>query len=181
LAPSHDVWLEVVEVDPAFRGVVLGVGPGGAALLLQNPGDSHELSDPATGALHEHVVFHINSADAAYDAAQCVWHGTFKLRDEGPSGHGDSAPFTLRFSRVPVRSQAESPLPATGDFDQSGTTDLGDWPAFAECLAGTAQSPAPNEPALTTCEIDCLNAFDFDDDLDVDLADYAGFQRAAGN
>lgn len=177
LAPGHDVWLEVVEVEPAFRGIVLGAGPGGAPLYLQNPPDAYELSDPASGALHEHVVFHVNSADPAYDAGQCVWRATFKLRDEGTSAHDDSAPFTLRFSVIPVRYEQEPPTPATGDFDASGAADAGDWPAFAECLGGVAVAPAPNEPAVTACEVECLNAFDFDDDRDVDLADYAAFQR----
>jgi hypothetical protein len=177
LATGHDVWLEVVHVDAAFRGIVLGEGPGGSPLYLRNPGDSFELSQPS-GVLHEHPVFHINSADPAFDSEQCVWHATFRLRDEGSTNYADSAAFTLRFANVAVRYQTDPLEDATGDFDENGATNAADLPAFAECLAGVNATPAPDDPAITTCEVECLNAFDFDNDLDVDLADYAALQRA---
>lgn len=61
--------------------------------------------------------------------------------------------------------------PAPGDFDGDGDVDEDDYLHLADCLSGPAQSPAP---LLSTVQA-CLNAFDFDDDLDVDLQDAGAF------
>ncbi|MEE9294664.1 MAG: FG-GAP repeat protein [Phycisphaerae bacterium] len=55
-----------------------------------------------------------------------------------------------------------------GDCDLSGAVDLVDFQAFHDCMTGSGSGPvAPN----------CLCA-DFDEDQDVDLHDFAGFQLA---
>jgi len=59
-----------------------------------------------------------------------------------------------------------------GDFDVNGAVDLADVRALAGCLRGPESVPAPEWPE---CATSCLAAFDFDDDDDVDLHDYASF------
>lgn len=58
-----------------------------------------------------------------------------------------------------------------GDMDDDGDIDLNDWPYIAFCLQG----PLVDYPA----EYFCLAA-DADDDLNIDLADLASFQRQIG-
>ena len=161
LAPGASIELEIVIVDDAFQVVVIGNPP----LFLSQPGESGFLGDHT---LHEHHTFHINSDSPQFDANQCVWHATFLLRDDGSTAYSDSAPFTYRFTNIPLEE-------ADGDFDNNAAVDLIDHDALAECLAGPNQTPAPSDPLITTCEVDCINAFDFDDDLDVDMEDYAQF------
>jgi len=161
MAAGASIDLVIVQVDPAFQVVILGNPP----LFLSQPGESTFLGDHT---LHEHLTFHINADSPQFDPDQCVWHATFLLRDDGSTAYGDSAPLTFRFTNVPPRV-------ADGDFDGDAAVDLDDYAAFAECLAGPNKTPSPDDPMLTTCEVDCINAFDFDGDLDVDLFDYAEF------
>lgn len=150
-------------MDAAFRLI------DSAFDILDTPGEQTFLG---TGSgLHVHNTWHINRLDPAYDPNQCVWTATFVLLD-ATGLHTPSAPLVFYFTHVDVRPWT---VPATGDFDGSGSADAGDLPALAECMSGADMRPAPNDPALTTCAVQCLNAFDFDDDHDLDLADVAGF------
>ena len=56
-----------------------------------------------------------------------------------------------------------------GDHDCDGNVDLVDYAEFPACLLG------PGRGLASGC-----NVFDFDGDVDVDLADFAGFQRVFG-
>jgi len=56
-----------------------------------------------------------------------------------------------------------------GDYDEDGDVGLDDYAVFHDCLAGPGAEPAPSLPGVSPQ--DCRNAFDFDDDTDVDLAD----------
>jgi formylglycine-generating enzyme required for sulfatase activity len=62
-----------------------------------------------------------------------------------------------------------APVLGNGDYNGDGIIDLADYVEFAGCLAG------PGEGLDTGCDV-----FDFDTDSDVDLADFAGFQRVFG-
>jgi hypothetical protein len=62
-----------------------------------------------------------------------------------------------------------------GDFDGDDSVGLTDFSVFAECLNGPYVVPDPEPP--TSAE-ECLQAFDFDLDQDVDLADLATFTLA---
>ena len=175
--PAHDVfrlqagvavWLEVVSLDPALRLI------DASYEILDTPGESTYLGDQT---LHVHSTWHINSQDPQFDPEQCVWHGTFLLRDTGATGYASSEPLTLGFTNVPVRPAA---TPASGDFDADSFVDLADYAAFAVCQGGPGVLPDPQDPAVTTCVVECLNAFDFDNDRDVDLADFATLQARAG-
>ncbi len=165
LEPGAEIWLEVITIDEAFRLI------DGAFNVLDEPGEETHLGDHA---LHVHNTWHINSTDPAYDPGKCVWRATFVLRDEGSTGYAESAPFTFNgFTNVEVRDLA-------GDFDDDNDVDLDDFVAFAECLDGPNSIPDPNDPAVTTCEVECLNAFDSDDDRDIDVSDFAAFQSLFG-
>ena len=65
---------------------------------------------------------------------------------------------------------------AHGDFDDNGRVGLRDVAAFADCTAGPSATPTPTQPE---CVPACLNAFDFDDDADVDLHNYGHLQTLA--
>ena len=62
-----------------------------------------------------------------------------------------------------------------GDYAHDGHVDLGDYAVFPECLFGPGVAPAPVPPATAG---DCLDAFDFDGDGDVDLQDFGRFGQA---
>ncbi|GJM24155.1 MAG: hypothetical protein DHS20C16_05700 [Phycisphaerae bacterium] len=159
--------LEIIDVDPAFQVVVLGNPP----LFLDQPGQSTFLGDHT---LHEHLTFHINADALAYDPDQCVWHATFTLRDTGTTAYDDSSPLAFRFTNVELRE-------ADGDFDEDSDIDGDDIAAITECLQGPNATPIPTDSELSTCEVDCINPFDFDGDLDVDLEDYASFASVLAN
>ncbi|HNQ23699.1 MAG TPA: hypothetical protein PKK06_11450 [Phycisphaerae bacterium] len=61
-------------------------------------------------------------------------------------------------------------LPVTGDYNMDGPIDLDDAADFVACLSGPNASPGPS--------LVCRTAFDFDDDNDIDLEDFATFQEA---
>ncbi len=57
-----------------------------------------------------------------------------------------------------------------GDIDTDGDVDNADMRAFIACLSGPNTAPSPPAPMTS---INCLDAFDFDMDSDVDLTDFA--------
>ncbi|MCB9866630.1 MAG: hypothetical protein H6816_08365 [Phycisphaerales bacterium] len=59
-----------------------------------------------------------------------------------------------------------------GDADCDGEVDLADHAAWHDCFAGPGATPDPTAPRTVQ---DCLDAFDFDGDTDVDLADFGDF------
>ncbi len=166
LQSGAQVWLQVVAIDAAFRLI------DSAFNILAAPGQSTYLGG---SNLHVHNTWHINSSDPAFDPHQCVWRITVLLRDAGTTGYADSVPMTFAFTNVVVRPGTQ---PATGDFDSSGAVGWNDWRAVAECFSGPGARPTPDDPAITACEVTCLNAFDFDNDLDLDVADFAAFQQS---
>ena len=162
LETGVEVWLELVSADPAVRLIDSGFQ------IIDDPGESTLLG----GAnLHVHNNWHINSDDPAFDPQQCVWQMTFVLVDEGSTGYETSEPLKFSFTNVPLEQWA-------GDFDDNGSVDRDDHVALYECLSGPGEIPAPDDPAVTTCEVECLNGFDFDEDRDVDLRDFAELQLA---
>jgi len=165
LESGAQVWLEVVAIDAAFRLI------DSAFNILAAPGQSTYLGG---FNLHVHNTWHIDSTSPAFDPEQCVWRVTVFLRDDGSTGYASSVPMTFAFTNVAVRPVTQA---ATGDFDGSGVVNRDDWRAVAECFSGPGLHPTPDDPSITACEVTCLNAFDFDDDLDLDVADFAAFQQ----
>jgi hypothetical protein len=169
LTSTVQIQIEVVALDPAL----VAFGPA-FSYTLESPGQRGLLG----GAdLHTHVTWFIDEDDPGFDPGQCVWAGTFKLVATA-GGLQPSLPFTLRFANVPVRGGEfpPTPTPASGDFDEDSDVDGEDAAAFAACSGGPQRRPAPDDPTITICEVDCFNALDFDDDMDIDLADFADFQ-----
>jgi outer membrane protein assembly factor BamB len=60
-----------------------------------------------------------------------------------------------------------------GDFDLDDAVALDDYAVFAECMSGPNAAPAPMPPPTPA---ECLDAFDADNDQDIDLLDFAEFQ-----
>ncbi|MCB9849588.1 MAG: hypothetical protein H6817_02665 [Phycisphaerales bacterium] len=71
-----------------------------------------------------------------------------------------------------------APSPGPGDLDGDGDSDLDDHAGFVDCLAGPNNAPSPTAP---TSVQDCRDAFDFDSDNDVDLADFDAFLLVFGS
>lgn len=176
LESGCDIWLELLAVDPAFVLI------DGGWNYIDTPGEATRLGG---SGLHVHNTWHINSNDGAYDPSQCVWRATFFLRDEGGTGYADSIPITFMFATVSWGPRENPPVYADGDFDQDNAVGPADLAALETCLSGPERFCEPDEPAITTCEVDCVNAFDFGDDialvdLDVDMLDVAEFQVRYG-
>jgi hypothetical protein len=166
MQPGATIILEILAIDPAFRVI----GPPPSFVIADAAGETQSLGGHL---LHVHLTWHINVNDPAYDPDQCVWHMTARLIDVGSTGYVASEPFTFAFTSIPRRA-------ADGDFDGDGQATATDAEAFAECMDGPAARPSPDDPAITTCEVECVNAFDFDGDLDVDLSDQTAFAQHAG-
>lgn len=66
-------------------------------------------------------------------------------------------------------------LAGLGDIDRDGDVDHADLRAFDACLFGPGVVPAPSAPMAAA---DCLDAFDFDADNDIDLDDFQQFTQA---
>jgi hypothetical protein len=60
--------------------------------------------------------------------------------------------------------------PQPGDYNRDGTVNFLDYPAFAFSILGPFEEP----------EFFDWARLDFDEDSDIDLADFAAFQRAFG-
>jgi len=169
LPEKADIWLEVVRFDPGFFTI------DGGQQVLELPGDDTYLG---TGTLHTHITWLVDQDDPSYLPTKCVWQATFRLYDAGDSRLQDSAPFTFLFSTVPVRAPGVS---ADGDFYEDGSFDAADKKALGVCVGGPGVRPTPHDISVTTCEVDCHNAFDMDDDLDVDLRDIAKLAVSLGS
>ena len=62
---------------------------------------------------------------------------------------------------------------AGGDFSGDGVVSIADYEFFADCMSSPGAAPTP---AKAECVDACTAAFDYDDDSDVDLVDFASFQ-----
>jgi hypothetical protein len=67
----------------------------------------------------------------------------------------------------------ESETISGGDFDDDGDINLADFSGFEACMADSNVLP---NLALSQCVEVCLDAFDIDDDMDIDCVDLAEFQ-----
>jgi hypothetical protein len=82
--------------------------------------------------------------------------------------NGDQSPdLVIASGLVSILFNQSAPL---GDVDADGDVDLDDFAFFPACRTGPEGGPYP----------DGCDALDFDRDLDIDLADLAGFLRAFG-
>jgi len=161
LLDGVQIWLVVVSVEPALRVIDNGFN------VLDMPGQMTLLGGHH---LHIHVTWNIDDLAPGFDPEKCLWFGTFVLRDLGGTFLQDSLPFTIGFSTVPLKD-------ADGDFDWDRDADHDDTLAFPVCISGPGVFPEPNDSEVTTCVVDCFNAFDFEPDRDIDLRDFAKYQN----
>jgi hypothetical protein len=94
LAPGADIRLEGISLDAALKAHD-HLNP---LLVIDSAGDQLTL-----GAfdLHNHVVWHADSLDPAFDPLATEWQGTFRLVDVGTTLYAPSDAFTIRFTNVP--------------------------------------------------------------------------------
>ncbi|MCG3137540.1 MAG: hypothetical protein HJJLKODD_01386 [Phycisphaerae bacterium] len=93
LDPGAEIFLEVVQFDPAF----LLWTP--QFQQLKNPGDIQYLG--SGDDLHEHWIWHIKSNDPGFDPLRTGWRATMKLTENGLGyGYTDSSPFTILYRNV---------------------------------------------------------------------------------
>ena len=154
---------EVDEFAPAF--IALDSTPA----ILADTGDATYLGN---AFLHQHFTWFINEDDPAYDESECVWEASFHLWDESEILE-PSAVYTLLFTNREVRLPGVAP---DGDGDADGDVDLDDHHICADCMNGPLLRPDIEQSTVVDCEVTCHNAFDFDDDLDIDLRDIADWQ-----
>ncbi|MCP4249294.1 MAG: hypothetical protein GY778_19810 [bacterium] len=103
-------------------------------------------------------------------------NGSFAILGQPLVGEMANGQFTMQVGAVPVLLLTVPP-PLPGDADGDGDVDLDDHAVFFDCMAGPDTAPSPTPP---TTPQDCLNVFDFDDEADVDLFDFAAFQAILG-
>ncbi len=95
-------------------------------------------------------------------------NGSFAIIGQPLVGTISNANYSMQVGAVPILAGVAVP----GDFDGDGDSDLDDYAVFFQCMAGPNASPSPPPP--TTAQ-ECLDVFDFDADLDVDLFDSGDF------
>ena len=173
LPSASEVMLEVVDLTPSLFIIDNGFQ------VLAVPGDATLLGG---SDLHVHLTWFIDEDDPDFDETRWVWEATLKFVDDSGT-LDDSSTFTLLFTNVDVRSGGFPPVDvdATGDFDVDGDVDRFDHRAFVHCAAGPLERPMPSDPDITDCEVECHNAFDFDNDMNLDLEDFAELQVRFGD
>ncbi len=139
LQPGAQIWLEVVEMDTAFRAIDTSFN------VLDDPGEQTLLGG---STLHIHVTWHINSDDPAFNPTQYRWDATFKLVDTGTTGYADSEPFTMHFANIDC---------TPGDVNADAAVDMLDVPELVDLLL---------DPDAATNEQRCAADTNFDGEID---------------
>jgi len=119
--------------------------------ILKDPGGATFIGDMG---FDTHPTYLINEADPGFDSMERVWEATFVLSDRGSTGYASSDPITLRFTNAPI--------------------GLSDFSGLVDCFTGPCGEQSCNPPLEVTpiCRL-----VDFDGDGDVDIKDFAAFQR----
>ncbi|UCE59022.1 MAG: hypothetical protein JSU63_16455 [Phycisphaerales bacterium] len=101
------------------------------------------------------------------EPAQCCWPG------KGEDTCIDAYPYRSCLPEGGIPELIEAPCRAgclIGDADADGDFDLSDVASLHTCFSGDGTDPGHAAPASV-----CTESFDYDDDVDVDLADYTEF------
>jgi len=173
---AFGVGLADLAVDPA-SGVIFGVTEGGTIHTVDR------VTGQASAALLQVAeVNHTAAGLAVSTATDCNGNGLLDAC-ELAAGTGDDC----NANAVPDACEPDCNLNAVpdacepvggGDFDADSDIDLVDAAAMVDCLAGPNRVPGPQ---ATDCAPLCLIAFDLDADHDVDVWDYAAFNRLITN
>ncbi len=94
LDAGAQIWLEALSLDPAFKVR----NPLNPLQVIDAPGERLLLG---RHDLHDHVIWHVDSADVGHNPLETEWHGTFRLLDLGTTAYGASEPFTVCVTNVP--------------------------------------------------------------------------------
>ena len=104
------------------------------------------------------------------------------VRVEAPDCNGNDVPDDLDLTGGTSLDCNSNEIPdeceeiGDGDFDDDGDVDVDDFAVLVDSLGGPGVPPAPSQPE---CADACLAAFDFDEDLSLDVADFAHLQTVA--
>ncbi len=97
--PAADVAFELLGVSSAAMKVWDPLGPGEPGFQIL-PGEL--LNFPGLGEFHEHVWWHIDNLDPAFDPLAAPWEVSFRFVDLRPAGgHLPSDPVTVQFIPEP--------------------------------------------------------------------------------
>ncbi|MCP4250452.1 MAG: D-alanyl-D-alanine carboxypeptidase/D-alanyl-D-alanine-endopeptidase [bacterium] len=113
----------------------------------------------------------VSLGEYRFEAGASAAAGSIEVSEATVSGR-PSAVWNQRVYFDALRLVLRERSPNPGDFDFDGDTDLDDYAVFFDCLAGPESAPDPPPPVSAQ---DCLDAFDFDGDFDVDALDYGEF------
>ncbi len=151
--PEHDchtlssgavIWLEILDVDPAFI-IWYGFTPLG-------PGNLQQLGS-MPGGIHLHLNWNINDQQPDFDPLRVHWRATVRLVDTGSTGYGDSEDFTMVFSNVECLS---------GDVNGDGLVNSFDIDPFVLVLTDPAAGTAEQRCAADANRDGVINVFDID-------------------
>ncbi len=136
---------------------------GAAEYFIDAPGEDGNgnmmaPADGSWGGLVEGAIASVETAGLAIGRHYILIHGQ--------NDDGDWGPFTAVFLDVSCSSY---------DLNCDGVLDLDDYALFAACLAGPGVTSPPGG-----CSESQFGRADLDDDLDVDVLDFASFQSAPG-
>ncbi|MGB0716323.1 MAG: hypothetical protein ACPGXK_10620 [Phycisphaerae bacterium] len=163
LPAGSSIVFEVVGFDSSFVAIDLDLE------IIGDVGDTTVLGNTF---LHQHFTWFVDENDEAFNPEQCVWEAHFILWDES-EWLEPSETYTLLFTNRNVRNPV---FPATGDGNRDGSVTRADHREFVECFSGPENWPQVDQALSVDCEVTCHNAYDFDNDLDVDLRDFADWQ-----
>lgn len=136
LDAGAEIWIEVVEMTPAFRAI------DASFQILNLPGDVAFLGDHL---IHEHLTWHIDSTDDAFDELRTLWTARLKLVDVGSTEYAEME-FVSLFRNVEC---------TTADINGDGTIDDADDELFAPVLADPGDATAEQRCAAD-CNLDGL-------------------------
>ncbi len=131
----------------------------------------------------DHSPFDTAGYDACLLIEYEVWSNPYYHlpSDSVDNPNNINYPFAVRMTRSMVGFLVDragvAVRPAGGDVNYDSMVNLDDYVVFSECLAGPGAMPAPFPPVTVS---DCLDAFDFNGDGDVDLDDFAAFAAVYG-
>jgi len=129
LAPGAQVWLEIVQVDPAFVVWDVQLRP------YFTPGDRVYLGS-SPGQVHTHLIWHINSQYPNFQqlyGLKVRWRAQFRLVDTGGTAYMPSNDFPMIFATVSC---------TPGDINDDGQVGFGDINPFINVMSAPQQADA---------------------------------------
>ena len=94
LGAGAEIYLKVVGIDAAFKGLETNLGPIAFAAV----NDEWYIGDEDA---HNHAWWFIDSTDAGFDPLQTTWELQFQIIDLGTTGYTPSETYTATFTPVP--------------------------------------------------------------------------------